>query len=284
MKSVSVIIPTYNGLSLLQKHLPAVLDMLRAGDELLIVDDAGHDETLNWLMEQFALVTQPTDEGYELKTGQLTKGSGKVAMSVIVNWTNLRFGATVNRAVQLAKHDQIFLLNNDVSPEPDVLEQLKKYMDDAAVFAVGCLEVEQDDASKKSGKNKLWFERGMFMHSRADNFKPGPTAWASGGSALFDKKKWLQLKGFDPAYYPAYWEDVDLSFRARKKGWKVLFEPAAVVHHHHESTNATVWQKRQIERMSWHHAQTFVWKNGTFWQKIANILWQPYWWWKRINS
>lgn len=55
MKSVSVIIPTYNGLSLLQKHLPAVLDMLRAGDELLIVDDAGHDETLNWLMEQFAL-------------------------------------------------------------------------------------------------------------------------------------------------------------------------------------------------------------------------------------
>ena len=54
----------------------------------------------------------------------------------------------------------------------------------------------------KGGKNKLWFEKGIFCHSKADNFKSGETAWACGGSAMFDKKKWLKLGGFNKIYYP----------------------------------------------------------------------------------
>lgn len=118
----------------------------------------------------------------------------------------------------------------------------------------------------------------MFIHSRAEDLRSGPTAWVSGGSGVFDKKKWLEIGGFDRLFYPAYWEDIDLSFQARKRGWKVLFEEKAVVDHNHETTNASVFGQRKMEQMSWRNANKFVWKNGDFWQKFAHILWKPYWW------
>lgn len=149
------------------------------------------------------------------------------------------------------------------------------------VFAVGCLEYESDLEGEKSGKNKIWFERGMFHHSKADNFISGETAWASGGSAMFDREKWLDLEGFDQRYYPAYWEDTDISFRAKKWGWRVLFDEEAVVLHKHESTNSEVFGQKKMENISWKNACSFTWKNGNLFQKLAYLLWKPYWVWKR---
>lgn len=264
-QSVSAVIPTYNGRHLLEKNLPAVLRCLRTGDELVIVDDASTDDTVAWLAKEIEPKTQEK----------------KISFKVIHNDKNLRFGASVNKGVATASHDFIFLLNNDVSPHEDVLDYLLPHFEDSTVFAVGCLETE---GTKQGGKNKLWFDKGLFIHSRVGEFATGPTAWASGGSALYDKKKWLELGGFDKAYYPAYWEDIDLSFRARKKGWKVLFESKAKVNHNHESTNTDVFGQQKIENMSWQNAHRFVWRNGTIWQKIANLLWRPYWFAQRLRA
>jgi GT2 family glycosyltransferase len=85
------------------------------------------------------------------------------------------------------------------------------------------------------------------------------------------------LKGFDRRYYPAYWEDVDLSYQAKKRAYIVLFEPKAQVDHNHESTNQTVFGAATIRKISWRNAKKFTWKNGDIWQKISFLLWQPYW-------
>ncbi len=260
MKPVTILIPTYNGRHLLEKNLPAVVKCARKGDELMIVDDASTDDTIEWLMNTFKLPS-----------------SLDLTLTIIKNETNLRFGASVNRGVTKAQHDYIFLLNNDVSPEPDALKHLLPHFDDKTVFAVGCKEIEREHGENIGGKNKLWFERGLFMHARADEFSTGETSWASGGSALYDKQKWLALGGFDQDYYPAYWEDVDLSFRARKRGWKVLFSAEAVVHHNHESTNSDVFGQKRIDDISWRNGNRFAWKNGTLGQRISHLLWKSYW-------
>ena len=169
-------------------------------------------------------------------------------------------------------------------PDKKCFEFLKPHFDDEEVFAVGCLEYENSEMGQRSGKNVLFFDRGLFQHNRANNFERGQTAWASGGSALFDKKKWLKLNGFDQAFYPAYWEDIDLSFRARKKGWKILFEPEAVVYHKHESTHQTVFGQQKMDDMSWKNAFVFTWKNGTRVQRLQYILWSSYWWYKRLRA
>lgn len=276
IKRVSVVIPAYSGRQLLQKHLPAVLTCLRSGDELVVVEDTGTDDTVSWMIDRFGMKPAKAPfEGVDVYRGKYRQGVKKIDVTLLYNQTNQRFGQTSNRGVRAAKHNFIFLINSDVAPRPMALKHLLVHFADPAVFAVGPLEIEH---GKKSGKNKLWFDRGIFIHSKADDWRAGPTAWVSGGSGLFNKQKWLAIGGFDKRYYPAYWEDIDLSFQARARGWQVLFEPKAIVDHNHETTNATVFGQHKIEQMSWCNANRFVWKNGDFWQKLAHLLWLPYWW------
>jgi len=163
-----------------------------------------------------------------------------------------------------------------------VLKFLLPYFESPAetVFAVGCLELEQAESTSGravlGGKNRLWFERGLFVHARAQDYTSGPTTWVSGGSGLFDKAKWLELGGFDEQFYPAYWEDIDLSYRASQRGWKVLFEAKAVVHHTHETTNASVFSQRQTQLFSITNGLRFFWKHATLPQKLAHFCWLPY--------
>jgi len=249
MKNVSVVIPTYNGKKLLEKHLPAVFLCMRKGDELIIIDDASSDGTADWLEKKYQNI------------------------KILSNKENLRFAATANRGVKLAKYNLVFLVNNDVTPHKDCLKYLIPHFEDKKVFAVGCLEIEKNELG---GKNKLEFKRGLFVHFRATEFSSGETAWVSGGSGMFDRNKWLKLGGFNLDYYPAYWEDVDLSFRARKKSWKILFEAKAQVDHRHEITNKSVFGQEKIEVMSIKNSLVFLWKNASLTQKFLHLFWLPY--------
>jgi GT2 family glycosyltransferase len=280
---VSVVIPTYKGKPLLERNFPSVLKSLHDGDEVVIVDDGGFEETLVWLKQNYRLGSARKKTNYSLYEGSHNWGKKKLNIIYVVNKTSLRFGANCNRGVELAQHPLIFLVNDDVSTYPDTIIKLIPHFKDENVFAVGCLEYDHEHGGVESGKNKLWFERGMFIHSKANDFKPGPTAWASGGSAMFSRKKWLEIGGFDLAYYPAYWEDIDLSQMAREKGWQILFEPAAKVDHNHETTNTDVFGQAKMEQMSWRHSQIFTWKHADIWQKIAFLLWKPYWWVQRAR-
>ncbi len=281
---VSTVIPTYNGLKLLKKHLPAVYSCLRNQDQLIIVDDASSDQTINWLKDKFNLskpkCKQDQFGSFKLWTQAVRLKQTKINLKLIRNDKNLRFAGNANRGVIAADQDLIFLINNDVSPTEDVLSHLVPYFSHQDVFAVGCLEIESNQ-NLKGGRNKLYFEKGLFIHQRADQFRTGATAWASGGSAMFDAHKWAQLDGFDLDYYPAYWEDVDLSYRAKQRGWKVFFESEAVVYHNHESTNRTELGKAKMNGISWRNANRFVWKNGSCWQKLQNLIWKPYWYYQR---
>jgi GT2 family glycosyltransferase len=273
---VSIVIPTYNGAKLLKAHLPAVIEASRSGDEIIVVDDASRDETTEWLSQKYDLKKQTSPSEYELWTGVIKNGSKKIELSLVVNQSNVRFGANANRGVKLAQHSVIFLINNDVSPTPEVIKVAVPHFEDPLVFAVGCHEIEKNLGNISGGKNKLWFERGLFVHSRSQDFETGEAAWASGGSGFFDREKWLALGGFSSAYYPAYWEDIDLSYRAKQRGWKVIFDQNAVVNHNHETTHTTVFGQRQIQIMSFKNGLEFLWRNGTLSQKLQHLLWMPY--------
>lgn len=280
MTQVSIVIPSYKGVHLYEKNLPAVLDCMRDGDELIVVDDASgpDDDTIAWFKDHFQVKKAAfTDFDADLYLGVHRKANKGLRIVLLVNHTNKRFGANSNRGFHIAKHELVFLINNDVAPHKDCLKYLIPHFDDQQVFAVGCLEHETA-IGEIGGRNKLWFERGMFLHSRFKDMSLGETAWASGGSAMFRKSIFEKIGGFDKLYYPAYWEDIDLSFQAKKLGYKVLFEPKAQVDHNHETTNKSVFGEKKMQAMSWRNAKKFTWKNANFWQRLSFLLWQPYWW------
>lgn len=297
MKTVSAVIPNYNGKSLLQKFLPFVLKTLTNGDELIIVDDNSTDESVSFLIREYKLkltkktvlahkaskeyYPQEKDISYKLYSNSVLVGKNRVAILLVALEKNMRFAAAANTGVLFSSGECILLLNSDVKPEKNVRTELVQHFTDPLVFGVGCLEYEKDENGEKSGKNKLWFEKGMFMHSKAEDMFSGESAWVSGGSGMFDTEKWFYLNGFDKSYYPAYWEDVDLSFRAKMQGWKVLFDQNAVVYHVHESTNIDVFGQQKIMDMSWKNSVTFIKNNANMWQLICFYLFKPYWAYKR---
>ncbi|AKM81444.1 MAG: hypothetical protein UT13_C0001G0482 [Candidatus Pacebacteria bacterium GW2011_GWF2_38_9] len=280
MKNVSIVIPSYKGVHLYEKNLQSVLDCMRDKDELVVVDDASgpEDDTISWFEKKFniKLTSASPVEGTDLFLGEYKTADKTLRIVLLVNQSNQRFGASSNRGFAASKYDLVFLINNDVAPYKDCLKYLIPHFENENVFAVGCLEHEKH-VNEIGGRNKLWFERGMFLHSRYKDLSAGETAWASGGSAMFRKSIFEKIGGFDKLYYPAYWEDIDLSFQARKLGYSVLFEPRAEVDHNHETTNKSVFGEKKMRDMSWNNAKKFTWKNANLWQKISFLLWQPYW-------
>ncbi|MFC1727395.1 glycosyltransferase family 2 protein [Patescibacteria group bacterium] len=265
---LSVVIPTWNGKELLKKNLPAVIKACQAWSpkdkkawEILVVDDASTDETVSFLKLKFPQV------------------------KVIKNKQNLRFAKACNVGVARAKGDLIILFNNDVSPMKEFIKYLLPHFEDENVFAVGCREKNKVGGKIIYGGRSLGeFRRGFLVHWRAKNQEMTDTLWANGGNMIFDRKMWRKLKGMDELFRPAYWEDIDLSWRAKKRGWKVLFEPKSIVNHYHETTNLKAFGQKEMNIIAYKNQFLFVWKNADLGMIVTHLLWLPFHFFKTLFS
>ena len=62
---------------------------------------------------------------------------------------------------------------------------------------------------------------------------------------MIRRSLWEEIGGFDERYVPVYYEDTDLAFEVRDRGWKVMYQPAAVVTHFEGATHGTDLGKRR---------------------------------------
>ncbi len=207
---ISVIITSWNGEKILKKNLLKVIASSPEAKEIIVTDDASTDATLSYL-----------------KT--LTPRFKK--LKIISQKKNRGFGYNSNSAVKKAKGDLVALLNNDVIPEKGYLKACLPYFQKKDTFAISFAENQHPHPAR------IMWQGGFFLHEPWQN-PPSPaiSAWASGGSAIFNRRLFLNLGGFDELFSPFYWEDVDLGYRAWKSGYHIFWDPAAKVNHRHEST------------------------------------------------
>ncbi len=266
---ISIVIPNYNGEELLRKNLPKVIEAAegyKEGDaEIIIADDASIDRSVAYIKNQISNIKD-------------TYKKSKINLKIFENPTNLGFSSTVNKGAKEAKGDILILLNTDVVPEKDFLEPLIAHFNDKSVFAVGCM-----DKSIENGKTVLrgrgigkW-KKGFLVHNRGEINKAN-TLWVAGGSGAFRKSIWDKLSGFNELYSPFYWEDIDLSYRALKSGYKVLFEPKSIVYHEHEKgAIKSQYSPFQIKTVAYKNQFIFVWENATDLDlQFFHIVWLPY--------
>ena len=236
-QKISVIIPNYNGRELLEKNLPNVVKNC-LGCEIIVVDDGSTDNSTKFLKS--------------------FKG-----IKLIAQLKNRGFASTVNNGVKSAKGELVLLLNSDVSPLPGFLDQLAAHFkDDKNLFAVGAADNSFESGKVViKGRGGAKISKGFFQHYALSQ-SGGETLWVSGGSGLFDRQKFISLSGFDTTYAPFYWEDIDLSYRARKSGYYCLFEPAAKVNHYHEEGAIKKTKSESyIKTISYKNQFLFFWKN-----------------------
>jgi GT2 family glycosyltransferase len=175
----------------------------------------------------------------------------------------------------MAKGDLIALLNTDVIPNKDFLTPTLHHFKNDKVFAVSFHE-------KGYGWARGFFSDGFINHEMGKESKnTHDTFWVSGGSGIFRRSMWMKLGGMDEKLLsPFYWEDIDLSYRAVKRGWQLLWEPKAKVNHEHESTMRKFDQgyKRRIQERN---QLIVIWKNITSPQLFKKHLTGL---WKRIGK
>lgn len=254
---ISVIIPVYKNKDLFLNNLRNNLIFLK-GCEVIVVND---------------------DPRVDLRRDlQLLNDRDKVVINLILleNKKNLGFGGSVNRGVKESSGDLLFLLNSDVRLVDDSFKKaISQFENDEKLFAVSFLQIEKD--GRRVGKNITYFRRGLFFHKKAEDLKRGLNGWAEGGSSIIIKKYFNQLNGFDERYSPFYWEDIDLSYRAYKRGWKVLFDPEIKVEHHHESTIKKYFPSSFIKTIAFRNQFIFIWKNIRDWRMlISHFIFLPY--------
>lgn len=249
-----VVIPSYCSWANLRDNLPALLqETRRSGTPVLVVDDASPDDTPDRLAEEFPDV-------------RLVRRS-----------VNGGFGAACNEGVLAADAPIVYLMNADVRVTPGFLEPvLASFADDPSVFAVSSIAVSRDGRTVEDGPRRAELRRGHLKWTRFDRQallaleRPVPTLYAVGAHVAVDRRRFLELGGFDGLYAPFYWEDVDLSYRALKRGWRVLCEPRSRVHHLREGSDIERTQPRRRYVLANHRNRfLFVWKNlhdpGLFW-------------------
>lgn len=260
--NVSIIIPSFNGKTLLEKNLKAVEEAIESWNkngksedsEVIVVDDASTDGTLEWLHLNYPKI------------------------QVVRNSQNLRFAESCNRGVSASSGEVVVLLNNDVEPKTDFLVPLLKHFSDLSIFAVGCREINKGQGKEiLGGRGVSSFRRGLVIHWRPVDQESSTVTWVSGGSAAFRRSTWIQLGGFDRLFRPAYEEDRDICWQALKAGFKIVFEPQAQVRHDHETTSKKIFGSWKIQLYSLKNQFLFVWKNISSPSLLfQHLFWLPY--------
>ncbi len=136
-------------------------------------------------------------------------------------------------AVARARHEEIVIIvNNDMRFDEEFVTPLVEHFADADVFAAGAAIFDWSGSSDTVGPRcarvrQCWF----YKWWRCDRQQTSLTFDVCGGAAAYRRRMFVELDGFDPLYRPGYYEDVDLSYRAWARGWRVVYEPGSRAYH-----------------------------------------------------
>ncbi|MCG2725694.1 MAG: glycosyltransferase family 2 protein [Elusimicrobia bacterium] len=240
--NISVVIPVFNGKKLLEKYLPSIIEACKnysfEKTELIIVDDASSDGTKDYIESNFPFV------------------------KIIRQDINMGFSASANNGIFSVKNRIVVLLNTDVKIENDFLAFLPEHFENNDVFAVRPgLKNNQKETVLDNPKVAGGFKYGFFDVPKSTGKKLTVAFFAGGGASAYDKEKFMELGGFDDIFSPFYYEDVDLSYRAWKRGWKIIYEPRSLAQHRGGATISKFYKSDYINIISERNKYFLVWKN-----------------------
>ena len=215
-QKASIIIPVFNHVDYTRACIHAVTSHTPAGSyDIIVIDNASSDDTAEYL-----------------------SGLSNDAIRVIQNDTNRGFVDACNQGAAEAHTPYLVFLNNDTEPRKGWLEALIQALEQAPdIGAAGSKLIYPDGRLQEAGAV-------VFSDGTAKNFGRGDNPdtpaynrscevdYCSGASMLVRRDLFHSLGGFDKHYAPAYYEETDLCFKIRDKGYRVIYVPGSEVIHH----------------------------------------------------
>lgn len=211
---VAVVVPNWNGADMLGKCLSS-LQKQTASADIIVVDNGSTDNSIEIVENDFPQVT------------------------LLKNRKNLGFAGGVNVGIKHAIEagcDFVALFNNDAIAEPDWLEALLNTIKKDRGLGIVTGKLMRDDKKHFDSTGDFYstwglpFPRGRNQKDNGQYEEVQEVFGASGGASLYRVRMLEEIGLFDEKFF-AYYEDVDISFRARLAGWKIYYQPKAIAYH-----------------------------------------------------
>jgi GT2 family glycosyltransferase len=214
---ISVVIVTWNGKRFLDPCLSAVASQQGVTCETILVDNGSHDGTIEFVRTRFPWVR------------------------IVELASNLGFAAGNNHGARLARGRYVAFLNNDTIADPGWLRALRDGLDEGAGFALATsrivymhdpavIDSAGDGVLRWGGAFKRYHGAPAHVADRSDEVFA-----VCGAACLMPRAVFEELGGFDEDFFASH-EDVDLSYRARLRGYRCRYVANALVRHHGSAT------------------------------------------------
>jgi len=203
-KQISIVIPTFNSAKVLKTCLESLANQTvgREKYEVIVVDDGSTDETKDIVAK------------YPVR---------------YIHQQNRGPAAARNNGVNHAQGEIVLFTDADCDPEPNWIEEMIKPLNDNQVVGVkGAYKTRQKELVARLVQ--IEYEH---KYERMKKFKY--IDFIDTYSAGYRKNVFLKYKGFDERYPGASVEDQEFSFRLARDGYKMVFNPEAVVYHKHSA-------------------------------------------------
>lgn len=210
-----VVIPNWNGRDSLQACLESLENQTTPGLDILVVDNGSIDNSVGFVKSKFPNV------------------------KLILQKKNRGFAGGVNPGIKYAmeaKYDYVLLLNNDAKADKDWSKNLIQCLNLNRGVGIATGKIMNASGKTLDSTGDIYTSWGLsYPRGRgepvADKYDRITDIFAaSGGASIYRVKMLKEIGIFDEDYF-AYYEDVDISFRAQLFGWKIRFVPAAKVLH-----------------------------------------------------
>lgn len=251
---ISIVILNWDGLEFLMKCIPSVIKAVGVygnNYEVTVVDNGSSDDSISYLKENF-----PQIRLISLKE-------------------NFGFAKAMNIGIKESKNDIVISLNNDIIVDENFISPLVGHFSkNGDIFAVAIKMLLWDRKTLCHGKAWASFRLGHLKVKFFDSKIPTYTFYACAGGMALDKKKFIELGGFDEEL--TYTEDIDLCYRAWKRGWKIIFEPKSLMYHKNQGTIKKVFGPYGVWVDARKNNFFFFWKNiHDRWITLQHIVFLP---------
>ncbi|MEG7530370.1 MAG: glycosyltransferase family 2 protein [Hungatella sp.] len=249
-KSVTIVIPNYNGLHFMEPCFRALKAQTSGDFEILVVDNGSVDGSAEWLVE------------HQIPAIFLKENTG--------------FSGAVNVGIRAATTPYVLLLNNDTEAEPEFVEQLLLAIGRSKkIFAVSSKMVQlyhpelMDDAGDMYSLLGWAYQRGVGQNSTGF-YRTCEVFSACAGAAIYRREVFEEIGYFDEMHF-AYLEDIDVCYRAKIYGYHNRYCPKAVVAHVGSGTSGSKYNSFKV-KLAARNNLYLNYKNMPWPQLVCNSL------------
>jgi GT2 family glycosyltransferase len=217
---ISVVLLNWNGANVLEKCLDSLRNQTYRPLEIIVVDNASTDGSVELVRRGFPDV------------------------KLIVNERNLGFGGGNNVGIRASQGRYVMMLNNDTRLDPKCIEELKRSIEKderyGACASKILLEYEDnliDAAGISVCPDGLSIGRGRL--EEGDRYDEEAEVFFASDCACLYRRKMLEDIGLYDEDFFAYADETDMGWRAQLAGWKCIYNPEAIVYHFHSASSGT---------------------------------------------